>query len=111
MENNEINFVKDYMTDQIMKLSLKSYVIKKACSTFNISKSEALFIFQEARRNVKKKALNQGFIYLLLGSLSFGVSLFGSMANTGIIMYGGLLAGSGMLITSVGYFRIALRTQ
>lgn len=103
--------INDYMAEQIMKLCLKSYIIKKVCSRFNISKSEALIIFQEARRNVSRKARNQGFIYLLLGSLSFGVSLFGTIVNTGMIMYGGLLLGMGMLITSVGYFRIALRKQ
>jgi hypothetical protein len=43
----------------------------------------------------------------MLGSLFFGVGLFGTLSKTGFIFYGAILFGIGALITSIGLFRIS----
>lgn len=108
MEIEKQNKVKNYISSEILNLNLKRGIIKNASKKFNISKDDATMLFNEIRHEIKNTAIKRAFTYLLLGSISFSVGLYGTISKTGYIFYGAILIGTGMLITSLGLFRTAL---
>lgn len=108
MEIEKQNDLETFMTNEILRLNFKRIIINKACQKFDISKEDATNYFVEVRFKMKKAASNRAWTYLLLGSIFFGVGLFGTLSKTGFIFYGAILGGTGMLVTSAGLFRISL---
>lgn len=100
--------IEHYFTNEITRLNFKSIVIKSACKKYNISKEDAIKLYNEVRNKMKKSLSLRAWTYLLLGSIFFGVGLFGTLSKTGFIFYGAIIGGFGMLFTSIGYFRISL---
>lgn len=108
MDESNRNQIEKYYKIEIIRLNFKGLVLKSACKKFDLSLNDALSIYQEVRRNMKKSLSMRAWTYLLLGSIIFGVGLFGTLSKTGYIFYGALASGFGMLFTSIGYFRISL---
>ncbi len=108
MDETNRNQIEKYFEYEISRLNFKSLVIKSSCKKFEISPEEALLIYKDVRQSMKKPLAMRAWTYLLLGSIFFGVGLFGTLSKTGYIFYGSLAAGFGMLFTSIGYFRISL---
>lgn len=106
--NQNNNEVEQYFANEIMTLNFKGLVVKSACKKFNLSKEEAVEKYHEVRKSMKKSLYLRAWTYLLLGSIFLGVGLFGTLSKTGFIFYGAIIAGSGMLFTSLGYFRISI---
>jgi hypothetical protein len=108
IEIDNQNEVVTYFVNEIIRLNLKGIVVKNASKKFNISKDEANAIYIEVRNELKGKLGKRAWTYLLLGSIFFGVGLFGTLAKTGIIFYGAIGVGFGLILSSIGYFRISL---
>lgn len=108
MNKTDNNEVEHYFASEIARLNFKRIIIKSACEKLDLSKEEAILTYQEVRKKMKKALLLRAWTYLLLGSISFGVGLFGTLSKTGFIFYGAIIVGVGMLFTSFGYFRISL---
>ena len=108
MDKTDSNKVEAYFASEITRLNFKSIVLKSACKKFDLSKEEAISTYHEVRQRMKKTLFLRAWTYLLLGSIFLGVGLFGTFSKTGFIFYGAILAGFGMVLTAIGYFRIAL---
>ena len=108
MEESQIEKVEEFLQNEMLQLKFKSVTINKASLLFEIPKIEVEQLYKSAKQKIKKTARNRALIYLMLGSLFFGVGLFGTLSKTGFIFYGSLLFGVGALITSLGLFRLSI---
>jgi hypothetical protein len=107
MEDFQIEKVEEFLQNEMLQLKFKSVTINKASLLFNLPKIEVEQLYKSAKLKIKKTARNRALVYLMLGSLFFGVGLFGTLSKTGFIFYGAILFGIGALITSIGLFRIS----
>lgn len=107
MEENIIEEIEQFLQKEMLQLNFKSRTIKTACRQFEIPFEEMERYYISAKSKISKTARNRAWIYLMLGSLFFGVGLFGTLSKTGFIFYGALLFGVGALITSFGLFRLS----
>jgi hypothetical protein len=108
MEESKMQEIEHYFKNEITRLNFKSVVVNTACKRYTITKEEATEIYLSVRLKMKHSLKLKAWIYLLLGSIFLGVGLFGSFSKTGFVFYGAIVAGFGMLFTSIGYFRITL---
>ena len=106
MEN--LKQIEELIQQEILRLNFRNIIIKKVCNKFGISNEEAKVLFFEVRFKMKKLAAKRAWTYLLIGSIFFGVGLFGTLSKTGFIFYGAILTGLGLLVTAFGLFRISL---
>lgn len=107
MNTEDSREVISFIAKHIMELNFRKIILKKAVKKFDLTEKEALLYYQEARKVVKKQALNKGIVYLLLGVVSLIVGGSSLSSNSTYILWGTLFIGIGMTITALGMFRLA----
>lgn len=108
MEVHEIEKIEQFLQKEMLQLNIKSKTIKIASQRFDIPIEDIEVQYDNAKSKIRKEARNRAWMYLISGSLFFGVGLFGTLSKTGFIFYGAILFGLGALFTSFGLFRLSM---
>lgn len=97
-----------YMKREILALKPKGGIVRKASKLQQIPLEEVEMCYDTVRSGIHKAAAQRAWVYLLLGSLFFGVGLFATLAKTGLIFYGAIGIGGASIVTAAGLFIVAL---
>ncbi len=97
-----------YIKREILALKPKGGIVRRASKLFPIPIEELETSYDTVRSKIHKAAAQRAWVYLMLGSLFFGVGLFGTLAKTGFIFYGAIGIGGASIVTAVGLFIVAL---
>lgn len=108
MENDQQEHIRMFFTKEITNLNFRRFSINKAVKRFEITQDQANLIYRETKRTIRKSIVGRGFLFLFLGIIPLSLGLYGTFDNNGVIFYGAILIGSGLVLSSLGYFLIAL---
>ena len=108
MDEQKQEKIEAFFKSELLQLNFEKLIIRKATKRFGITKDEAKDLIGGVKSKIRKDALNRAVIYLLLGGIALFVGIKGTLGDSGFILIGAILVGTGMLLSSLGLFRLYL---
>ncbi|MGV6830095.1 MAG: hypothetical protein ACWA5P_00855 [bacterium] len=109
MNEDQLKDLEKLIRSELLMLNIKYFVIKKAVKRFDIPRNVINSSFYKVRSELKIAALGRGVLYLFLSSIFLYGGLKTIASDSEYIFIGGLLFGSGGILTAIGYFILAIK--